>query len=156
MRFIGNLIVRLVAIGLGLVFAYLCCGLFIGMGFYAEMVRPAIDPPASGGEGVIAILSGLIWSPIVAMAATGPALALIAFAEPLRLRGLFANLVIGAIAALLSFWLATGRALEPNISQGALAVLLATGFVGGFAYWLVAGRNAGRWLDPPPSVTGVR
>jgi hypothetical protein len=29
---------------------------------------------------------------------------------------------------------------------------MATGFIGGFVYWLVAGRKAGRWLVTPGSV----
>ncbi|WP_315740454.1 MULTISPECIES: hypothetical protein [unclassified Bradyrhizobium] len=31
-----------------------------------------------------------------------------------------------------------------------LEILTGAGIVGGLVYWLIAGRNAGRWREPPP------
>lgn len=57
--------------------------------------------------------------------------------------------MLGGLAALLSFWFRVDFSAQASISDGTLVVLLATGFIGGFFYWLVAGRNAGKWLESP-------
>lgn len=58
------------------------------------------------------------------------------------------------------FWLAVGGAIggvayaftgfygDPAEDGSGLAVHLAAGFVAGFVYWLVAGRNSGRGFEP--------
>ncbi|MEC9343643.1 MAG: hypothetical protein VYD64_07325 [Pseudomonadota bacterium] len=155
MQFLGNLIVRAVPVLLGLVLAFVAAGLFLGFGFYAEVVDPVFDvDPRIRHDGVIVLLTGLAWSPFIAAAAMGPALVIIAVAEVLKLRGLVTNTLAGGMVALFVYWAGHGSA-DPSgsagrsLSDGALIVLLATGFIGGLVYWLIAGRSAGKWLEKP-------
>lgn len=97
--------------------------------------------------GIASFLIGLVWSPVIASAALFPALLAVIAGEWLRLRSLTANVALGGAAAFFTYWLRTDIATAEMRTSGALVVVLALGFVGGFFYWLVAGRNAGRWLD---------
>ncbi|MCB1463803.1 MAG: hypothetical protein KDJ90_15605 [Nitratireductor sp.] len=153
MRSFGNLIVRMVPIALGLAFAFLAAGLFFGFGFYSNYLDPAFEvDPGLRHDGFVVFVTGLIWSPFLAGAALGPALVLIAIAEWQHLRGLVSNVVLGGLAALLAFWIHFDFDPRYGFSDGALVVVLAAGFIGGFCYWLVAGRNAGKWLENPRPV----
>ena len=150
---LGHLIVRLVPIFLGLVLAFLAAGVFIGYGFYAGVIDPAFDiDPHLRGDSLIVLLTGAVWSPFIAAVALGPALIIIAMAEFLKMRSLIANLVAGALASLFVFWAEFDTSTVTGLTEGPLLVVLATGFIGAFAYWLVAGRNAGKWLERPGSV----
>ena len=99
MRFLGHLIVRLVAVFFGLFVAMLAASLFLSAGIFGGMASD--------------FLADLQWviegDPYLDPADTSPL-------------------------------------VTP------LVVLLATGFVGGFFYWLIAGRSAGKWLDMPEAV----
>ena len=90
-----------------------------------------------------------------------PAIILIALSEAFRLRSLLAHLVAGA--ALLAFVYASNMGPRPYsetidgppplpLSHN-LELAAAAGAVFGFIYWLIAGRNAGRWRRErlPPS-----
>jgi hypothetical protein len=33
-----------------------------------------------------------------------------------------------------------------------LEIMTGAGIVAGFAYWMIAGRNAGAWREPPPAL----
>ena len=150
MQFLGHLIVRLVPIVTGLVLAFVGAGVFLGFGFYSEMIDPVFQPDAgTPASGVIVFLLAVLWSPFIAAAAIGPAAVLIVLAEWLRLRGLVSNVVLGGLAALLAFWIHFDLAPGMKLSDGTLVVVAATGFIAGFFYWLVAGRSAGKWLDRP-------
>jgi len=145
---LGHLIVRLAAIILGLWIAFLGAALFLGFGLWSEWLahNPAILSEPDQDRLAILVL-GLLATPFLGAAAFAPALALIAMAEIARLRGLVSNLLLGALAALAAAWVAGAPALVPPVSGAALTVLASAGFVGGLFYWLVAGRNAGRWLE---------
>lgn len=43
--------------------------------------------------------------------------------------------------------LASGPADQPSTNPRFLALMVASGIVGGLAYWLVTGRSAGTWFD---------
>ena len=96
---------------------------------------------------VASLLVGLGWSPAIASAAFLPSLPVVAVTEWLRLRGMTTNIALGGVTALGVWWLNMDFATASARANGALVVVLALGFVGGFCYWLVAGRNAGTWLD---------
>jgi hypothetical protein len=49
---------------------------------------------------------------------------------------------------------AAGRQPQPDFSDRYTVVLLAAGFVGGFAYWLIAGRLAGTEPAAPDASPG--
>lgn len=153
---LGNLIVRLVAIVFALLLAYLAAGLFVALGMFLGWFRYlfAAFTAETGGvvetSDVLAAIAtfavALFSSFTIAIAATAPSLVAIAIAEAMRWRGLVTNLLLGGGVALATDWIATAPG-SPPLSGGATLVLLATGFIAGFTYWLIAGRGAGRWLD---------
>jgi hypothetical protein len=148
-RGLGHLIVRLVVVMVGLAIAFIGASLFISIGFYTDVLTPMAADMETTAPGVLALALGLVWSPFLATAAFFPALVAVFFAEWLRLRGLTVNLALGGVVALAATWLHTDLALNQSATTGPLVVVLATGFVAGLCYWLVAGRNAGKWLEPP-------
>jgi hypothetical protein len=88
-----------------------------------------------------------------------PVMLLIALAEGFRLRSVLFYAVAGAA---LTLCLAYGWDLRllrsPDDMLGARGpeIVAAVGIVGGFVYWLLAGRNAGAWRRPAPDVSAVR
>lgn len=150
---LGNLIVRLVPIFFALLLAFVAAGIFIGYGFYAGVIDPAFEyDPYLRSDGFIVFLTGVVWSPFIAAVALGPALIIIALAEFLKMRSLIANLLAGGLVALFVFWAEFDTSSVAGLTEGPLLVVTATGFIGAFVYWLVAGRNAGKWLERPGSV----
>ncbi|WMS44070.1 hypothetical protein RDV64_06675 [Acuticoccus sp. MNP-M23] len=85
-------------------------------------------------------------------ASFGPAAIAIAVCEGMKLRGLVAYLV-AAIVVGLATALPLGAALYgqeyPPLDRDALTLTVAAAAVGGFFYWLIAGRTAGRWMAYP-------
>ena len=82
-----------------------------------------------------------------------PAVILIAIAETFNIRSIFyyaiGGALIGAIAwymSDISIRLENTTDLSP-IGYG-LQLVAASGIIGGFVYWLLAGRKAGRWKNP--------
>ncbi|TYR31357.1 hypothetical protein FY036_13815 [Mesorhizobium microcysteis] len=76
-----------------------------------------------------------------------PAMAAILLAEILQRRdGLTHTLAGGGVS------LAAVAFAAPDLffDTGLTAALLACGLVGGFVYWMVAGRTSGEWLDRQP------
>lgn len=77
-----------------------------------------------------------------------PWLIAVVFAEGFGLRSVwFWFAVGGAIGA--AAYAFTGFLGDPAEDGSGIAIHLAAGFVGGFAYWLVAGRNSGQGLIEP-------
>ncbi len=84
-----------------------------------------------------------------------PALLLIIVAEVARLRSLLYYAAAGAVVGLASYF---GSNVELRLENTTdvtpvfhpLQLAAAAGIVGGLAYWLLAGRNAGRWREPQP------
>ena len=145
MQFLGHLIVRLVPIVFGLVLAFLAAGLLLGYGLYSIVNDPAFQPEPTFSADPFVYLFGLLFSPLLAGAALGPAAVLIVIAEWLRLRGFTINVVLGGLTALFAFLINFDFAPGERLSDGTLVVVLALGFIGGFVYWAIAGRNAGKW-----------
>ena len=82
-----------------------------------------------------------------------PALVLIAIAETFDIRSIFYYAIGGAAIGLFAYYGSNiSVALEnttdlPPVSYG-LQLVAAAGIIGGFVYWLFAGRKAGRWKNP--------
>ena len=84
-----------------------------------------------------------------------PLLVMIVLAEAFKIRSLLAHAVAGAILLLAGYY-GSGLArpsyeesidyAPPPISHE-LQLVAAAGAVFGFSYWLIAGRNAGRWCE---------
>lgn len=83
-----------------------------------------------------------------------PLAILIGLAETFKIRSLLAN-AFGGVALLLFAYYGSGfnRSYEESIDEPPplisheAEIAVATGAVFGFVYWVVAGRNAGRWRE---------
>jgi hypothetical protein len=144
----GNIVVRLISIVAGLALAFLCAGIFLSIGlfsgYFAELAAD-LDMPPEGQQrfAALAVLAvGLVSSFKIASLALSPSAVTIIAAELMAWRSLVSNLLLGGCVGLATGWIAAGG---ETIGQGTVVVLLAAGFVGGFFYWLVAGRRAGAW-----------
>ncbi|MGI9400733.1 MAG: hypothetical protein ACR2O0_05725 [Rhizobiaceae bacterium] len=148
MQFIGHLIVRSVSILLGLFLGILAATMFLSLGIVRDVVDPSMQYHwGFGADGLLVPLLGLIASPFVAGAVLAPAAIIIAIAELAHWRGMVSNLLLGGIIAVFAGWQQLLLDDQQSISDGLLIVLLGAGFVGGFVYWLISGRNAGNWLE---------
>ena len=81
-----------------------------------------------------------------------PALLLILFAEIARMRSVLYYGVAGAVVGLASYFGSDIELRLENTTDVApaghpLQLAAAAGIIGGLAYWLIAGRNAGRWRE---------
>ncbi len=131
-------------IALGFMFAIAAAGMFIGFGFYNEILTtgPLLDTWEEEFYGLLSLSVGFASIALIGAYAIGVAAILIALAELMRWQGMIANLLMGGITAAI---LSLGGG-ETNVSGGAFVVALSAGFIGGFVYWLIAGRKAGNWL----------
>lgn len=86
-----------------------------------------------------------------------PTLIAVVLAEAFCIRSLLIHAVAGAGILLLGYYSAGFTSYyeesidhpPPPISREA-EIAAAAGIVFGFTYWLIAGRNAGRWREPRP------
>ena len=105
-------------------------------------------PASQQGAAVFVALTAVFFS-IYAML---PAMLIIALAEGFRLRSVLFYALAGAVLALgLSYgWdLRLLHGLEDDLGGRGAEIMAAVGIVGGFVYWVLAGRNAGVWRGPP-------
>jgi hypothetical protein len=148
MQSLGHVVVRTMAIAFGLIVAYLAAGMFLAIGLFSGLVRdftaglemPADEQGALGNLAIVGI--GLLSGARIAGLALGPSIVAVILAELLGWRGLIANLLLAGVVGLATGWIISGG---QSVSSGVVVVLLATGFCGGFFYWLIAGRKAGAW-----------
>lgn len=157
MQLIGHLIIRLIAILFGVSLAVFAASLFISFGMFTGMfeqlfadVEYVLDTNIGDTGPIVALLvvgAGFFSSFKVASLAIIPIFLAISLAEGMRWQGLTINLVMGGLTSLfagITSMPATNGGLP---SDGTLVILLATGFIGGFVYWVIAGRSAGNWLE---------
>ena len=83
----------------------------------------------------------LVLLPVVAAIVAIPAFVVIILAELFRWRSVFFYLIVSALIGLAIGLVQVDR-MEPH-RENAAALLAAVGAVGGFVYWLIAGRSAG-------------
>jgi hypothetical protein len=144
---LGAFLLRLVLVPVGYIAAVLAAVLLIAA---TEMVR-AYPPVADDASLVLATAAVVGFDALVLFWLIGtvgllPAAAAIAIAEALSLRSWIYYAGAGAaIAALLARVLADTHPALPHSASG----VAAAGLAGGLAYWLVAGRGAGRRRPPP-------
>lgn len=138
-----RLLVRLFAIVFGFFAGCLAAGL--AYAFLARLVVPEDFGRFSDLELTVTLIVGVVGvASLFARAVLLPAFAIIAIFEFLRRRDWLSYALAGAALALASgVYLAGGTAAEP---AQIIAIHTACAIIGASVYWLVTGRNAGRWL----------
>jgi hypothetical protein len=89
-----------------------------------------------------------------------PAMLVVMIAEGFRLRSLLFYGLVGGAAGLFAYYqLGLGSEPQPTDHGFALPreaeIVCAAGIAAGFVYWMLAGRNAGRWRHAPDPGQGV-
>ncbi len=149
---------RLIVICFGLFIALLAAAMLmsygVSSGLFVEVIGvealKAIDE-TDWGYAVLLIVwvgIGFVASFKLASFALLPIIIVIAAVEMMRWNGMVTHLILGGLASL--FVIFTQLPPDAVPSEGTLIVTLAMGFVGGFFYWLIAGRGAGKWQDKLP------
>lgn len=134
---------RITLITLGFVMAAVAAGFFLSLLLVAAAGTPSANETA---ENLALATSTIVLSSLVGYYAFAPSIAAIAWAEWAGKRDwLYYALAGAAIAVLVHAWRAQRGA--PVFEAGIIAASAAAGMAGGIVYWLVAGRNAGRWLE---------
>lgn len=147
-----SLIGRLFVIAFALVVALLAAGAAIAFGF----IGPGWHPYSHGfGEGISFTIAMFFASTFAAAVGLLPAAILVVIAETFKIRSLIVHALAGAVLLVAGYY-ASGLAPPsyeesidhppPPISRAA-EIVAAGGAVFGFAYWAIAGRNAGRWRE---------
>ena len=144
------LIGRFFAILFGFLFACLAAGMIVVVAVlfpeFSDFATSGIDPSAIDivlGFGFI-FISGF---------ALLPALIIVLITEAFSIRSVLAYAVGGALVGaacylgLIPFDPETLR--FDGIVRRHLEIITGAGIAAGFVYWLVAGRNAGAWREPP-------
>lgn len=129
----------LIIIPLAFLTACLAAGAFLVLALSggAEGWRQAAAVDEQGLLVVLGSVAAIIVAAIVAI----PAFVVIILAELFRWRSVFFYLIAGALIGLAIGLVQVDR-MEPH-RENAAALLAAVGAVGGFVYWLIAGRSAG-------------
>jgi hypothetical protein len=145
-----SLIGRLFAIVFGLVAACFVAGMVVVMALlYPEFSDLGIEPPDPDTLNIV-LGFGFIF---VSGFALLPAMIVVLVTEAFYIRGLLAYAAGGAICGavcylgLIPFDPATMH--FEGIVRRHLEIMTGAGFVAGFTYWLIAGRNAGAWRQAP-------
>jgi hypothetical protein len=145
MLIIGRIVIILFALWL----AYMAAGLAFAVGMIAPDIGVMDYDPV---ERWFVFGIGFITTSIAVTIAILPTFLLVAVAEGLRLRSfLFYGVCGGLIGAMVYFGTDTSMIMENSTDitpiRFSLQLAAAAGIIGGLVYWLIAGRNAGRWMD---------
>ena len=141
----SDLLRILFLVPLGFIAAVLAAALTIIAGWYGHEISAVLTDPASTGY----VIGVGVWVVLeVGVLAAIPAFIFIVLAELFGWRSVFVYLAAGGAFGLLASGI---RGVIWDMPDDRL-LLLAAGFVGGLAYWLIAGRLAGlgRASEPPP------
>jgi hypothetical protein len=148
---------RIIVIAFAVMVACAAAGIAIAIG-----VLGADWPALSGdfGERAGFWFVALFASSFTGGAALLPAFILIVLAEAYSVRSLLAHAVAGTVLLMmvyygLGFGDTVGESIDapPPLMSRSAEIAAAAGAVFGLAYWLIAGRNAGRWRQPSsPSI----
>ena len=146
MALIGRLFVIL--------FGFLASCLVAGMIVVVAVLFPEFSDLGTGpvDQGALNIVLGFGFIFISGFALL-PAMIVAAITEALNIRSILAYVAGGAVVGavcylgLIPFDPATMR--FDGIIRRHLEIMTGAGIVAGFIYWMIAGRNAGAWREPP-------
>jgi|SRR5579862_474371 len=144
-----SLIGRIFVILFALIAAIIVAGIVLSIGIVAPE-WPWLDSDPL--ERVMFFTVSFFATSYVGATAFVPALLLILFAEIARMRSVLYYGVAGAVVGLASYFGSDVELRLENTTDVApagnpLQLAAAAGIIGGLAYWLIAGRNAGRWRE---------
>jgi hypothetical protein len=144
---------RIIVIIFALLVAMMVAGIALAIGIVVPD-RSWLD--ADPLERVVFFTVSFFATSFIGASAFVPALLLIVVAEIMRLRRLLYYAAAGAVVGLTSYFGSNIELRLENTTDVApvfhpLQLAAAAGIVGGLAYWLLAGRNAGRWRERQPS-----
>jgi hypothetical protein len=141
---------RIIVIAVALIVASMVAGITLAVGIIAPD-WPWLD--SDPVERVMFFVASFFATSFIGATAFVPAVLLIVVAEVMRLRRLLYYAAAGAVVGLTSYY---GSNVEMRLENTTdvspafhpLQLAAAAGIIGGLAYWLLAGRNAGRWREP--------
>ncbi|WP_099866979.1 hypothetical protein [Pararhizobium haloflavum] len=137
---------RLLTMALGFFVACMVTG--TALAFLTRVITPEDVRTLGSNETVMGLMVGILAvAAVVAYAAMLPAMFIVLFAEIRRKRDWLFYCASGALIAVLclSFVLLNPQQ-DSAPSLQFFAIVVVAGMLGGVAYWLVAGRQAGGWL----------
>lgn len=145
---------RIIVIVFALIIAMMIAGIALAVGIVVPD-KSWLD--ADPIERVLFFTVSFFATSFIGASAFVPALLLIVVAEVMRLRSLLYYAAAGAVVGLTSYFGSNVELRLENTTDVApvfhpLQLAAAAGIVGGLAYWLLAGRNAGRWSERQPSI----
>ena len=145
-----SLLGRIVVIFFGLIVAIMIAGITLVIGIIAPDWTGIDSDPV---ERVFFFIASFFATSFVGAVAILPALIVIVLAEIARMRSFIYYGVGGALIGLASYFGSDISVRLENTTDvapvnNALQLAAAAGIIGGLAYWLIAGRNAGRWREP--------
>lgn len=146
MSLLGRIIVIIVA----LFVAIMAAGITLAIGIVAPDWAGVDSDPF---EQVTFFIVSFFATSFVGAVAVLPAVAVIVISEAARLRSFLYYGIGGALVGLASYFGTDISIRLENTTDvppvaNALQLAAAAGIIGGLAYWLIAGRNAGRWREP--------
>lgn len=127
------------------------CAALAASAFFHMLMLGGIGP-LEDDAGDLTFYATLVSVPVVALliaySAFLPAFAYFVIAEIAGWRSWPVHSIAGGVAAAVAIYLRDGRLELSDSPSAELAMLVfACGMVGGLAYWAVAGRRAGAWLE---------
>ena len=145
-----SLLGRIVVIFFGLIVAIMIAGITLVIGIIAPDWTGIDSDPV---ERVFFFIASFFATSFVGAVAILPALIVVVRAEIARMRSFIYYGVGGALIGLASYFGSDISVRLENTTDvapvnSALQLAAAAGIIGGLAYWLIAGRNAGRWREP--------
>jgi hypothetical protein len=140
---------RIIVIFFALFLAIIAAGITLAIGIVAPDWSGVDSDPF---ERVSFFVVSFFATSFVGAVALLPALVVIVIAEAARLRNFLYYGVGGALVGLASYFGSDISVRLENTTDvtpvgHTLQLAAAAGIIGGLVYWIVAGRNAGRWRD---------
>jgi phosphotransferase system glucose/maltose/N-acetylglucosamine-specific IIC component len=147
---IMSLFGRIIVIFFALILAIIAAGIALAIGIVAPDWAGVDSDPF---ERVSFFVVSFFATSFVGAVAFLPALVVIVITEAAQLRNFLYYGVGGALVGLASYYGSDISMRLENTTDvapvaNALQLAAAAGIIGGVVYWLVAGRNAGRWREP--------
>ena len=141
---------RIIMILCALILAIMAAGITLAIGIVAPDWAGIDSDPV---ERLSFFIVSFFATSFVGAVAIMPAALLIVISEAARLRSLLFYGVGGALVGLASYYGSDISVRLENTTDvppvaNALQLAAAAGIIGGLVYWVVAGRNAGRWREP--------